>query len=350
MNRITTLTLSCLPLAFTVPAFAGITVTTPYNGQSVASPFHLVAYATTCGSASVATMGYSLDDSSDTTIVYAQSIDTRIDSATGTHTLHIKAWGNNGSSCVVDKTIDVTSSTSTSTGTSSTSSSSLSVPSSATSVSSIQVLSGWTATHDTAASGSASGYTDLVTSPSLYGTTRRTVTSFTNSGAERYSTVFSDNNTAENFVYDAYVYLTSSSSYLANLEFDINQTMANGQTVLTGIQCDGWTGQWAYNTNLGSASSPKLYWTKKSGTYCNPRSWSQYTWHHIQFSLSRDSSGYITYNAVWLDGVETPLNVTVYGAVSLGWGPAINTQFQVDGYGSSGHVTAYLDNLKISMW
>jgi hypothetical protein len=349
MNRFARLlTASSFALAFTIPAFAGITVTTPYNGQSVSDPFHLVAYATTCGSSSVVSMGYSFDSSSSTTTFNAQSIDTHISASSGTHTLHIKAWGSGGDSCVVDKTVDVTSSTSS--GTSSTSSTSLYIPSSASSVSSIQVLSGWQSSHDTAATGSASGYTDLVTSPSLYGTTRRTVTSFSNDGAERYSTLFSDNDTAENFVYDAYVYLTSSSSKLANLEFDINQTMANGQTVLTGIQCDGWTGQWAYNANNGSASSPRLAWMKKSGTSCNPQKWSQYKWHHVQFSLSRDSSGYITYHSVWLDGVETPLNVKVYGAASLGWGKAINTQFQIDGYGSSGTVTAYIDSLKISMW
>ena len=53
---------------------------------------------------------------------------------------------------------------------------------------------------------------------------------------------------------------------------------------------------------------------------------------------------------MWLDGVEFKIDATVYGGADLGWGPLVNTQFQVDGYGSSGHVTAYLDELKISMW
>jgi hypothetical protein len=349
MTRFVSLLTACFfSLAFTVPALAGVTVTTPYNGQQVSTNFALIAYATSCGSGSVTAMGYSFDSSSDTTTFDSQSINTRINSSTGTHVLHVKAWASGGASCVTDKTIDVTSSGSSST--SGSSSDSISIPSNASSVSSIQVLSGWAATHDTAGSGNASGYTALVTSPSLYGTTRETVTSFTDNGDERYSTQFSDNDSAENFVYDAYVYLTSSASSLANLEFDINQTMQNGQTVLSGIQCDGWTGQWAYNANQGSASSLKLAWVKKSGTSCNPQKWSQYTWHHVQFSLTRDGSGYITYHSVWLDGVETPLNVTVYGAASLGWGAAVVTQFQVDGYGSSGHVTAYLDSLKISMW
>ncbi len=93
-----------------------------------------------------------------------------------------------------------------------------------------------------------------------------------------------------------------------------------------------------------------MKWIQANSTSCNPQKWSQYKWHHVQFSLSRDNSGYVTYHDVWLDGVEIPLNATVPTAANDGWGPAINTQFQIDGYGSSGHVTAYLDSLKISMW
>lgn len=342
MNRFATLSFaSFFSLALTVPALAGVVVNSPTSG-SVSSTFTLNAYSTTCGSQTVGAMGYSFDDSSDTTIVDAQSIDQSISSATGSHVLHVKAWGDEGSSCVTDVQIDVS-------GGASANSSSLSIPSYASSVSDIQVLS-WNYQHDSGGSGSASGYTDLVTSPSLYGTTRRTVTYFSNDGDERYATVFSDNTSVQNFVWDGWVYLTSSSNQLANLELDVNQTMPNGETMFAGVQCDGWTGQWAYTSNIGSVNSPQMSWIKASGTSCNPQKWSQYTWHHVQFSLSRDSSGYVTYHAVWLDGVETPLNATVPTAANDGWGPAINTQFQIDGYGSSGHVTAYLDDLKISMW
>lgn len=343
MNRIASLAFaSFFSLALTVPALAGVVVNNPSSG-SVSSTFKLDAYSTSCGSQPVGAMGYSFDDSSNTTIVDAQSIDKSISSATGSHVLHVKAWGQEGSSCVTDVSINVTSS-----GTSA-NSVSVSIPSYATSVSDIQVLS-WNHQHDTGGSGSASGYTDLVTSPSLYGTTRRTVTYFSNNGDERYSTVFSDNSSAKNFFYDGWVYLTSSSNMLANLELDVNQTMPNGETMFAGVQCDGWTGNWAYTSNVGSVNSPRMSWIKKSGTSCNPQNWSQYTWHHVQFSLSRDNSGNITYHSVWLDGVETSLNATVFGAANDGWDPAVNTQFQIDGYGSSGHVTAYLDHLKISMW
>ncbi len=328
----------------TVPAFAGVIVNSPANGSTVSSPFNLSAYATDCSSKSVVSMGYSFDSSSDTTVINSQSVNTSIPSATGTHVLHIKAWAP-GVVCVSDVTINVTGAASASAA-----SDVASAPAGADSVSDLQVLGSWSSTHDTAGSGTASGYTDLVSSPSLYGTSRRFITSFSNDGDERYSTVFSDNTSAKNFFYDGWVYLTSSSSMLANLEFDINQVMPNGQTVLAGVQCDGWSGQWDYTANQGSASSPQPEWVKASGTACNPQKWSQNTWHHVQFSLSRDDSGNVTYHSVWLDGTQYNLDATVPCAANLGWGPVVNTQFQTDGYGASGHITAYLDNVTISMW
>ncbi len=340
MNIFSRLTLSSsVILTLAVPALAGVTVDSPVNNTDVSSPFTLSASASTCSSQNVASMGYSFDSSSDTTVFNnKQSIDATLSTSNGTHTLHVKAWGDQGSSCVTDVTITVNA------GATSV------IPSSADPVSAIQVLSGWQKGHDTGTSGTSSGYMTLVSSPTLYGSSREFVTTFTDNGGERYSLSFSDDVDAENFFYDGWIYLTSSASNLANLEFDINQTMPNGQTVLTGVQCSGWSGTWQYTANEGSASSAKPTWVTKSGTSCNPQKWSQYTWHHVQAYISRDSSGSVTYHSVWLDGGEISLNATVNGAFDLGWGPVVNTQFQVDGRGSSGHVTAYLDELQISMW
>lgn len=341
MKKMRLVTLACSAvLTFSVPALAGVTVNSPVNNTAVSSPFSLSATAVTCSNQNVVSMGYSFDSSSDTTVIGGQTINASVSASTGTHTLHVKSWAPGGYSCVKDVAITV----------SATTSNSLSVPSGADIVSSIEALSGWTATHDTGGPGTSSGSMQMVSSPSMYGSARQFVTSFTNNGDERYALAFSDNIDATNFLYDVWVYLTSSSTMLANLEFDINQTMSNGETVLTGVQCDGWTGLWAYTVNTGSASSPKPKWVGKSGTSCNPRQWTQYKWHHVQATLSRDSSGYITYHSVWLDGVESALNVTVFGAADLKWGPVMTTQFQTDGYGSSGHVTAYVDNLTISAW
>lgn len=338
--RSTTLAASVM-FALAIPAMAGVTVTSPVNNTDVSSPFTLSAFASTCSSKNVVSTGYSFDSSTDTTIYSGQSIEASVSVSSGTHTLHVKAWGQ-GVSCVTDVTIKVTSNSATS--------ESVSIPSDADIASDLQVLSGWSAKHDTGGPGSSSGYLSIVSSPSLYGNTLRTVTNFTNDGDERYSVAFSDNTEAENYFYDGWVYLTSSAKDLANLEFDINQTMSDGKTVMTGVQCDGWSGTWAYTANKGSASSPKPTWVHASGTSCNPQKWSQDKWHHVQASISRDSSGNVTYHSIWLDGAETKLNATVYGANDLGWGPAVSTQFQVDGDGSSGHVTVYLDQLVISLW
>ena len=342
MNNLRTLVLaSAVTLTLSVPALAGVTVNSPVSNTDVTSPFTLSASAATCSSTSVTAMGYSFDSSSDTTVVSGQTIETSVASSTGAHTLHVKAWGPGGASCVKDVAITVKASSA---------SAEAVVPTNADSVSHIQALSGWKAEHDTGGPGSSSGSTSIVSSPSLYGSTREYKTSFTNSGDERYSKSFGDDTNAENLFYDAWIYLTSSSSKIANLEFDVNQVMPNGQTVLIGVQCDGYSGSWAYTVNTGSAGSPKPKWVGKSGTKCNPRSWSQYKWHHVQASFSRNSSGTITYHSVWLDGVETSLNVQAFGAADLGWAPIVNTQFQIDGLGSSGTVTAYLNNVTVSMW
>lgn len=329
-------------VAFPSQALAGITVNSPANNSDVSSPFTLSANATVCSSMNVNAMGYSFDSSSDTTVIKGQTINQSVSSSTGAHVLHVKAWGSNGAACVTDVSINVK----TSTG----STSLTSIPPYADKIGSIEALSGWKAIHDSGGAGTSSGTMQMVTSPSMYDSSRQFVTSFTNNGTERYSVTFNDNIDAKNFFYDTWVYLTSSSSMLANLEFDVNQTMSNGQTVLMGFQCDGWTGHWAYTVNTGSASTVKPKWVGKGDTTCNPRNWSINKWHHVQASFSRDSSGYVTYNSVWLDGVQTSLNVTVFGAANLSWGNVIQTQFQVDGYGSSGHVTAYLDALQISAW
>ncbi|HUB18858.1 MAG TPA: hypothetical protein VL990_09510, partial [Acidobacteriaceae bacterium] len=60
--------------------------------------------------------------------------------------------------------------------------------------------------------------------------------------------------------------------------------------------------------------------------------------------------GQVTYNTVYLDGLAMPINATVNSAFALGWAPTLLTNFQVDGYGSSGSSTVFLDALKIYRW
>lgn len=326
-------------ITVTAPALPvpNIAVRTPAAGASVSSPFDLVASSSACSSQSVAAMGYSLDNSTATTIVNGTSMNTSVSASVGQHTLWVKAWGTAGAACATSQIITVTNP-----------SSSPAIPSDAVSVSNLQAMSGWLGTNDSAGSGTSSGVMNLTATPSLSGNARQFVTSFLDSGDERYWVSFGDDTSATNFFYDGWVYFSGSASNIANLEMDMNQVMANGQTVLYGLQCDSWTGTWDYTANTGTATNPVDTWLHSSAA-CNPHNWSANTWHHVQASYSRDNAGNVTYQSVWLDSVESPINATVPSAFALGWAPVLLTNFQVDGL-NSGSNTVYLDNLSISRW
>jgi hypothetical protein len=318
----------------------GITVSSPANDASVASPFVVSAKASTCSSQSVSAMGYSLDSSSNTAVVDSDSLSASVTAGAGAHTLHVKAWGNQGAACDTNVAITV--------GGGSGSDTSL-APSDAVSVSGIQTLGNWAEVHDTGGPGSSSGSMSIVGSPSRSGHARKFVTKFSSAGDERYSVTFGNDTSSTNFLYDGWVYIASPSSGIANLELDMNQVMPNGQTVIFGFQCDGYSGTWGYSENAGTPTKPSAHWLT-SKAKCNVRDWSTNTWHHVQVSYSRDSSGHVTYKAVWLDGAEQEVNATVPSAFALGWGPTLSTNFQVDGLGSSGSSTLYLDDLTVYRW
>jgi hypothetical protein len=316
---------------------SGISVSSPYSGASVSSPFSLSASAPSCSGHTTAAMGYSFDNSSSTTILNANYVNASVSAPNGAHTLHVKAWGNGGGSCNTDMAINVT-----------TPANAAVVPSTAISVANIHNLSGWVNQNDSGAQGSSSGSMSLVGSPSLTGSARKFVTNYSNNGNERYWVSFGDDNISTNFLYDTWIYIQSPSSSLANVEMDLNQTMPNGQTAIFGFQCDGWNNTWDYTANKGTPTNPVDTWVR-SNQYCNPRQWSTNTWHHIQVTYSRDGSGNITYQAVWLDDVQQSINATVNSAFALGWAPSLLSNFQVDGVGN-GQVTLYMDNLTVYRW
>jgi hypothetical protein len=284
-------------------------------------------------------MGYSFDDSANTTVVNGAQVNTQVSAETGAHTLNVKAWGNAGAACNASVAVNVTDSSP---------AASSPVPANATTVSGIQALGDWQASHDTGTPGGSSGSMSVVGSPSKSGGARQFVTGFSGSGGELYNANFGKDTNATNFFYDGWVYLTSSASTIQNLEMDMNQVMANGETVLYGFQCDGNSGTWDYTKNSGSPTQPNDQWVHSSAR-CNMRNWSQNTWHHVQVSYSRDNAGNVTYHSVWLDGAESSINATAPSAFAIGWAPALLTNFQVDGLGS-GTNTIYLDQLSISRW
>lgn len=319
-------------------AYADVAVTSPVNGAELVSPFALNAVATPCSSQPVGAMGYSFDDSPNTTIVYSNTINAQVSASTGAHTLWVKSWGNQGAPCAVAVPIIILPSPV------------AQVPSNAVSVPAVQSLPTWQAVNDTGTGpGSTTGAMAMLSTPSMSGSARDFSTTFTNYAGERYYATFGADTQASNFLYDGYLYIAGSSAGIANIEMDVNQVMANGQTVIFGFQCDGWSLTWDYTANQGTPQSPSDVWLH-SNQPCNPRTWSVNAWHNVQITYSRDQYGNVTYGSVWLDGVEQDINATVPSAFALGWDPTLLTNFQVDGYGTSGSSNVYLDNLTIYRW
>ena len=58
----------------------------------------------------------------------------------------------------------------------------------------------------------------------------------------------------------------------------------------------------------------------------------------------------MTYKTITLDGVQQKIYETVPSAFALGWGQVLLTNFQIDGIGSYGSATVYIDQLAISRW
>jgi hypothetical protein len=331
--------ISCSLLMFlSLPAMAQVVVYSPVAGSNIQSPFTLSATADACSSETVVAMGYSLDSSPDVTAMSGDSLLTSVDASIGSHTVNVMSWGAGGAVCVTNVSVTVA-----------TTGACPPIPANAISVGSLQTLSNWIGVRDAAVKGEAKGSMKLVSSPSLSGTAREFNTSYKDNGDERYSVSFGDDPVSKNFFYDGWVYFKDSAANIANLELDMNQVLANGQTVIYGVQCDGNAGTWDYTINAGTAQHQIDKWVHTT-TPCNPGTWSVNTWHHIQISYSRDDIGNITYNSAWLDGVVQPLNATVFSAAALGWGPDLITNFEVDGNHGSGSSTVYLDNLIIYRW
>jgi len=226
------------------------------------------------------------------------------------------------------------------------------VPSNAVVVSALQALPTWNAAYDTGTSGSsvdAGGTMALVNAPSLSGQAREFASTYTNSGGERYYVSFGQDTASTHFLYDAWVYLDGSAGDVANLEMDMNQVMANGQTVIYGFQCDGYSKTWDYTANGGTPQTYVDQWVK-SGAPCDLQSWSRDTWHHVQIAYSRDSAGNVTYESVWLDDVEQDIDATVPSSFALGWSSTLLTNLQVDGMGASGSSTVWMDDLTVYRW
>lgn len=318
-------------------SYTDVAVSQPTANEEVVSPFNLSASGSQCQSQPISAFGYSLDGGA-TSFSIATWITAQVSASVGLHTLHVKSWGTQGSACDTDINVNVMPSPLAYVG------------SGAGTVSAIQTMGNWLTEFDTGTVGSSSGSSALTASPSLSGVSRYFYTVADYYAGQRYYVNFGADTSVQNFLYDTWVYITNSPGTIANLEFDTNQVMANGQTVIYGFQCDGWNGTWDYTYNAGTPTNYVDAW-QLSSQPCNVNNWSQNTWHHVQVLYSRDAYGNVTYKSVWLDNAEQDIYVTVPSAFNLNWGSSLVTNFQVDSFTSGQSTsTVYLDNLTEYFW
>jgi hypothetical protein len=157
------------------------------------------------------------------------------------------------------------------------------------------------------------GDTTFVRFPAENGNSRQLAAASSVYGGERYEVYFGDDITSTKFFYDTWVYLASPSIDVANIEMAMNQPMKNGQTVIYGFQCDGWSSISEYTEDPGTPSNLVDDWVHSKLT-CNPHPWSTNTSHHVQVSYSRDDPGNITDNSVALDRIHPEINATMPSA------------------------------------
>jgi hypothetical protein len=316
---------------------SGIAVSSPASGATVSSPFTVTASAKTCGSASAASMGYSIDDGA--AVIEPTSFSASVTASAGSHTLHVKCWGAGAAEQVL---LPITVGATTSSGPV--------IPDNALSDTEIQLMPNWRTKKDPATNGTAGGVMSIVSDPVVSGgQSAEFKTSYSAYGGVLYSVTYGKDSGPSNFVYDAEVWIAAGST-IGNLEMDNNQVISNGDTVIYAFQCAGTSNTWDYSENAGTRANPVVKWVR-SNQPCNPANWTKNAWHHVQIQTSRDDVGNVTYHSVWLDGVEYPINQTVMSAFSLGWASAdLIANFQVDGTSSSGASTLYLDDFTMYRW
>jgi hypothetical protein len=205
----------------------------------------------------------------------------------------------------------------------------------------------WIGVHDTGTPGTSVGTSTYPLTVGGYGDVRKfDVSSYSDYGAERYSIDFANETSTTHFIYDLYVQSPNPSA-IGNLELDMNQVTANGDTVIFAFQCDSAAGVWDYST----VKSGKIGWVH-SAVPCNVSKWTSNTWYHIQISTQRDNSGDVTYNWVAVNGVPATIGITTFEQEALGWGIGdVLANFQLDPVGASGApMIAYVHDMAIYRW
>jgi len=333
----------CLCAIFALPAFAGVSVSSPASGTTAGSPVHFVATATSSCSKGVSAMGIYTAPGQLAYTVNGSKMDYNLAMSNGTYNVVVQEWDNCGSSTKAPLTLNVSG-----------------FSSGGKVFSDLQKSGGWTGyallppgfgiCSGCTPSGSnvkwnwtqnvSSTSMDGVATKSSYsgGTTQwadilwnnHLIGDFSSQGLPDFSKTLVSQ--FHDFTYDVYFWVGNVNDSQA-LEFDINQFFG-GKSYIWGHECriDG-----GHEWDTWNNSQEK--WVP-SGVACNPVSNS---WNHLTINVQRTSDNHLLFHTITLNGKTATLDRYDTPTSRSWYGITINYQMDSDKYKTP--YSVYLDKL-----
>jgi hypothetical protein len=323
-------------------AFAGVTVSAPTVATTQASPVHFVAAATS--TSPITGMRIYVDNVS----VYstaAAKIDASIAMSVAKHNVVVQAWDSKGTVFKQALALAVTAAkpAPTPTPTPAPTPALPAPPATAFTYTDIDQMTGWLSCTTCAGAG-GNGPTATFSmvqnqaSPSLDGKSVK----FSLGGTTPYSDALwwkqlGAVNTATNFKYDLYFYLTNPAA-AQSLEFDSNQGIGTRRFIF-GTQCNVRNGgHWDV---WGNADGNWI----NTGIACAPPT--AFVWHHLTWEFKRTATQ-VVFIGFTLDGVTHYVNRTYTAAASSV--NELNVAFQMDGDFRQDAYSVWVDKVSLTRW
>jgi hypothetical protein len=327
-------------LALAASSFAGVTVQSPGTASTVGSPVHFVASATS--TSPITAMRIYVDGVS-AYLTSSSTINTSVAMSAATHNVVVQAWDSKGT--VYKQALVLKVGTAAPAPTPTPAPGLPTPPANAITISSIEKMPAWsscTVCAGIGATGPVATYSmvENQASPSLDGHSSK----FSISGAKPYSDALwwkqlGAENTATNFKYDVYFYLTTPQAAQA-LEFDMNQAIGS-QRFIFGTQCNIKTAGAGHWDVWGNASGNWL----TTGVACSAPT--AFVWHHLTWEFKR-TANHVIYVGFTYDGVTHYVNRTYPSEPSSV--NELNVAFQMDGDSKMDSFSTWLNKVSVMYW
>lgn len=310
-------------LSLNVITSSGVTVSSPANGSTAASPVHFVASATS--SHPITFMEIYVDGNG----AFGQatsSLSTYLNMSQGSHSVVIQAWDSTGA--VFKQALNMT----------------VSAPTNGTVFSQIEDMTGWQ-NCDACAGPNGQGPTvphwmaQFQTTPSLDGSSAE----FFLGGSTAYAAALwwkqlGPIDTVTHMVYDTSFFFTDANAPQA-LEFDVNQSV-NGKKYIFGTECD------FLGTRHWRIWDSVLHWLDSGVTCASAQT--PNVWHNLKWEFERTADGHTHFIAVTVDGNRQIVNR--YQTAQAASVRELNIAFQMDGRSPMIDYYVWIDKATLTVW